>query len=271
MALLSVLTLGLASTASGLSFQGGGLVHSLEFKHKLRVCNAYPYSGALDVYRERDGESKKEKLTDSTASNGQGAMPYKACRDLATHLMSGDKLEFKVGDASAGSFSVSELPDNDAVLLLVCHRHDTVSTAMSFESHVFGNLENAQVAVIDTYKGKEKASPRIRDASDPKAKKPVRDEELQFDSVVAVNQGKYNIVLDNAMGKIMSKLPFVALNRESYVVMRTGVEAEQGETYKEELVVFPQSDASALPHSGSVRIGQVGILASILALATAFA
>ena len=74
-------------------------------------------------------------------------MPYKSCKDFVAPLQSGDKLEFKVGDASAGSFSVSELPDNDAVLLLVCHRHDTVSTAMSFESHVFGNLENAQVYV----------------------------------------------------------------------------------------------------------------------------
>ena len=65
---------------------------------------------------------------------------------------SGDKLEFKVGDASAGTFSVSDLPNNDAVLLLVIHRHDTLSTAVSFESHVFASLQNAQVAIIDTYK-----------------------------------------------------------------------------------------------------------------------
>jgi len=36
-----------------------------------------------------------------------------------------DKLEFKVGDSSAGTFAVSDLPNNDAVLLLVIHRHDT--------------------------------------------------------------------------------------------------------------------------------------------------
>merc|ERR1719174_1302276 len=93
-------------------------------------------------------------------------MAYRSCKDFTTPLKSGDKLEFKVGDASAGTFSVADLPQNDAVLLLVIHRHDQVSTAVSFESHVFANLLNAQVAVIDTYKGSMKASPRIKDIED---------------------------------------------------------------------------------------------------------
>ena len=38
-------------------------------------------------------------------------------KDFVAPLRSGDKLEFKVGDASAGTFSVSDLPQNDAVLL----------------------------------------------------------------------------------------------------------------------------------------------------------
>merc|ERR1719506_2300866 len=71
-----------------------GFVRALEFKHRLRVCNAYPYSAPLDVFRS------SEKLTDA-------AMPYKACKDFMAPLKAGDKLEFKVGDASAGTFSVS--------------------------------------------------------------------------------------------------------------------------------------------------------------------
>merc|ERR550537_1426958 len=114
-----------------------GFVKALEFKHRLRVCNAYPYAAALDLYR-----GKSEKLTDDQ-------MPYKTCKDFKTQLKAGDKLEFKVGDANAGTFSVSGLPNNDAVLLLSIYRHDTLSTAVSFESHVFANLLNAQVAVID--------------------------------------------------------------------------------------------------------------------------
>merc|ERR1719446_1833920 len=93
--------------------RSGGFMKALEFKHRLRVCNAYPYSGALDVYRG------KSEITDK-------AMPYKKCEDFLAPMKAGDKLEFKIGDASAGTFAVADLPNNDAVLLLVIHRHDTV-------------------------------------------------------------------------------------------------------------------------------------------------
>merc|ERR1719450_2025280 len=100
--------------------RGEGFVKSMGFQHRLRVCNAYPYASALDVVR-----GKEEPLT------GDEPMPYKTCRDMLAPLKAGDKLEFKVGDATAGTFSVSEMPNNDAVLLLVIHRHDTLSSAGS--------------------------------------------------------------------------------------------------------------------------------------------
>merc|ERR1719217_1914751 len=140
-------------------------------------------------------------------------MPYKSCRDFNTPLKEGDKLEFRVGDASAGTFSVSGLPMNDAVLMLIIHRHDTLSTAVSFESHVFANLQNAQIAVIDTYKGHAVATPRIMDK--PLSKNTTaRSEELRFNSVVAVNQGIYEVTLVDPSGKKMSEQQLVALNRE---------------------------------------------------------
>merc|ERR1719264_2086690 len=120
-------------------------------------------------------------------------MPYKQCRDFVSPLQAGDKLEFKVGDTSTGTFSVSDLPNNDAVLLLVIHRHDTLSTAVSFESHVFANLLNAQVAIIDTYKGTARATPRIMAFAAANKTKP--SEELRYDSVVAVNPGIYEVAL----------------------------------------------------------------------------
>jgi len=228
-----------------------GFVRALEFKHRLRVCNAYPYNSALDVFRAQ------EKLTDTE-------MPYKACQDFVAPLKAGDKLEFKVGGASAGTFSVSDLPNNDAVLLLVIHRHDTLSTAVSFESHVFANLLNAQVAVIDTYKGKSSATPRIKDAAvHAKGAEQVRSEELRYSSVVAVNPGKYEVELDDQDGKVLSKSQLIALNRESYVILRTGVEAQQGPKYPQELVIYPQSDASLLK-SGAAGYGV--LLASVLSV-----
>lgn len=217
----------------------GGFIRGLEFKHRLRVCNAYPYAAALDVFRGRS-----ERLT------GEDPMPYKSCRDFMSPLKAGDKLEFKVGDANAGSFSVSDLPNNDAVLLLVVHRHDTLSTAVSFESHVFANLLNAQIAVIDTYKGSAKGSPRILDSKKTNAKSTPRSEDLRYDSVVAVNPGVYEVDLAGPAGEVKAKSELVALNRESYVVLRTGVESKQGESFPEELVIFPHSQipsgASAL-------------------------
>merc|ERR1711972_71072 len=104
------------------------------------------------------GRGKDERPTTD------GPMAYKTCRDFSANLKAGDKLEVRIGDQSGGTFSVLDLPNNDAVLLLVVHRHDTLSTAVAFESHVFANLLNAQVAIIDTYKGTTRATPRIKDA-----------------------------------------------------------------------------------------------------------
>jgi hypothetical protein len=160
----------------------------------------------------------KERLTTESLS-------YKRCEEYTPSLKAGDKLDFQVGDTTAGTFSVSELPANDATLVLVIYRHDTSSTAVSFESHVFSNLANAQIAVIDAYRGAAKATPRIRDIADAKTD---RDEELRYDSVVAVNQGHYEVILQEG-DKVESKHELVALNGQSYVVVRCGVEATTGE------------------------------------------
>jgi hypothetical protein len=227
----------------------GSFIKAFEFKHRLRVCNAYAYSGAMDVFKA------SEKLTTT------GPMRYKACQDFNAALKPGDKLEFKVGDASTGTFSVSDMPNNDAVLLLVVHRHDRLSTAVSFESHVFASLQNAQVAVIDTYQGSAAATPSIKDEA---SSKNTRSEELRYNSVVAVNPGKYDVVLDTKDGKQMAKGRLVARNLESYVVLRTGVEAEQGESFPEELIIFPQTDPAEV-HSGAAA-GAAPYLSALLLL-----
>jgi len=227
------------------SHHSGGYVASMKFKHRLRVCNAYPNVATLDVYR-----GKTEKLT----AEG-GPMPYKTCREFREPLLAGDLLEFrgptvadplmagvKTGGAYAGTFFVSDLPNNDAVMLLVIHRHDTLTTAAAFESHVFANLLNAQVAIIDVYKGRVQARPTIMDAGS----KGARNEKLRFNSVVAVNPGVYEVDLDDMAGAQQAKNELVALNRESYVVLRVGAEAQEGPNFPEELVVFPKSDASEL-------------------------
>jgi len=238
----ALLSLALVTTAAAVEkphHNGAFLLKAVEYKHRLRACNAYPYAAPLDVYKNR-----VEKLT------GDNAMPYKTCREFTTTLKAGDKLKFKVGDANAGVFSISDLPNTDAVLLLVIHRHDTLTNAVSFESHVFANLLNAQIAVIDTYKGSQKASFRIHDQGDAKDG---RQEDLHYNSIVAVNPGDYNVVLQGVDGKQKDKAKLVAVNKESYVILRVGVEAQQGQSYPQEIVVAPHSKepahSSAFGHS----------------------
>lgn len=231
---------------------------SHRFRHRLRVCNAYPYSSAMDVYI-RGGD----KLTD------EQPMQYKSCRDFVSNMQAGDKVDFKVGEVSAGTFSVSDLPNNDAILLLVIYRHDTLTTAVSFQSHVFANLLNAQLAIIDTYKGVEHATPRIMDVLSQAPDGQRRSEELRFNSVVAVNPGIYELELhgqDHAPPKVA---PLVALNRESYVVLRTGVEAQQGPSFPEEIIIYPKSDPTRLSHSGAPRQSP-GVLGFAMSLVIAF-
>jgi len=215
-----------------------GFVKSLEFHHRLRVCNAYPYDASLELYQG------KTKLT------GDAPMAYKTCRDFVQPLKSGDKLEFKMGDASPGTFSVSDLPNNDAVLLLIINRHDALSTAVSFESHVFSNMDNPQIAVIDTYKGKTKAHARILDG---KSKNHSHSEELRYDSVVAVSPGIYEVEISGQDGETKAQQQLVALSHESYVVLRTGLEAQAGTSFPQDIVIFPASDAGKLKsHAGSL-------------------
>jgi len=226
-----------------------GLVRPLEFDHRLRVCNVFPAASSMDVYRGKD------RLTGSTP------MPYKDCRDFHAQLRDGDKLEFKLGDTGTGTFSVSDLPSNDAVLLLVVHRHDTLSTAVSFESHVFANLKNAQVAVIDAYRGSRHSTPKIMDGPGPG--RASRSEELRYDSVVAVNPGVYELEL----GTSASRAELVALHHESYVVMRAGVEAQRGASYPEELIVYPRSEVVALRSGAAQQTPWVMLALAVAALA----
>jgi hypothetical protein len=229
-------------------------VAASNFKHTLRVCNAYPSDDDIEVYQG------KAKITESS-------MAYKDCQEFPkTQLHSGEKLVFKVGSVTQGSFVVSDLPRKDAVLMLVIFRHRKDSKAAAFESHVFSSLVNAQIAVLDTYLGAAKAEPRIRDAKDSKTS---RDEELRYDSVVAVNPGVYEVVLREGEESLTGREELVALNRESYLVLRVGAESEDAdEAYPQELVVFPNSDKKILvgdsEDSGAMRVGSSALVAVLL-------
>lgn len=194
------------------------LVMPLDFEHRLRICNAYPSRSSMDVF------NGKSQLTNTP-------LGYKTCRDFLSHLEVGDEIEFRMDTQFSGVFRITELPNNDAIMLLVIHRHDAESAAVAFESHVFANLMNAQIALIDTYKGPLMARINITDGARPQNK----SERLHFDTVVAVNEGRYEI----GFGEHSRLRPFIALNRESYVLIRTGVAGSV--SFPEDLIIFPPS------------------------------
>lgn len=225
-------------------------------RHTLRICNAYPYDKAINVF-----------LNDVEL---YGDMAYKECDDFVNlQLVSGDQLRFKTEvdhhQHSAGIFEIAELPPYSSTLLLVITRHDTVGNSVAFESHVFRESANAQVAVIDTYKGRDKARMTITHhatAADADS------ENLPFGSVHRINSGIYDLVMGESdgvrhWGSNLRK-PLVALPTHSYVVLRVGIEdsvepeddaeAEQHSeegipgdmTYPEDLIVFPLSKEERL-------------------------
>jgi len=192
-------------------------------QHRLRVCNAYPYQTPLNIYI---GDSQ---ITDP-------AMTYKECREFEPQLHAGDRLDFRFLESSAGTFVVKDLPASDAVLMLVIYRQGVDTTSVAFESHVFANLLNAQIAVLDTYKGQEKADLRIQDLQEADT---ARSEKLSPNTVVAVNAGKYEVVLTNPDGTTKARSDLTVENRESSVVIRCGVQPLEGRAYPQELIVYP--------------------------------
>jgi len=204
-------------------------IRSLDFKQTLRVCNAYPPNTPMNIW------VGKEQVNDNP-------LPYKDCAEFTPKLSEGAKVDFKALDSTViGTFTVSSLPQNDATLLMVVYRHDAVSTAVSFESHVFADSEQAQVTVIDTYKGNDQADVKIKDKRDHKN----TTEMLRYKSVVAVTPGLYEVELADASGAIKAVDQLVAVPHEAYVIIRCGIETqtEDGLKFPQEVFVFPHSDA----------------------------
>jgi len=228
-------------------------------EHRLRVCNAYPYMTALNVFIGKS--SGIHKITDPP-------LVYKTCREFEQNIKAGDRIDFRFQEASAGTFVVGDLPSTDAMLMLVIYRHNTKETAVAFESHVFANLLNAQIAVLDTYRGPgsaAKSTIKIQDAEDSTTS---RSESLPLNSVVALNAGTYEVVLAGPDGVARSHSNLTVENRQSCVVIRCGVEPEQGRAYPQELMVYPVN-----PPSRGARSSARGIsgpsLTSLLALLAA--
>lgn len=229
------------------------LASTPEAHQQMMICNAYASPKMLDIMLVRTRQS----ITEGSP------LAYKQCKDFSLPLQEGDQLDFKAAGLDVGSFYATGLPKSAASLLLIPHRKSPHSVGMSFDSHAFAELESPQIAVVDAYNGKAtakfgtvKISERLGAEADMK---PV-EEELKFNSVVAVNPGQYGISLG---GLDTAIVPLDAGQKGKYVVLRVGVEGEmkQGGHYPSELVVFP---------SGAMRLSVtlVALVACLVGLSS---
>jgi hypothetical protein len=195
----------------------------------LRICNAYPYRTAVDVYRGEPPHSV-ELLTRDT-----GPLPYRRCFDLpSVSLTTGDKLNFKIGDVHLGTFAVTDVPatSTNIKLLLVFYRNDRMSTSMHFSSHAFQDKYQPQIAVVDAYQGPVDSWIQISDRR--------HAESIPYNNVITVSTGTYEVRLASR-DQSEENLPMLldARSHQMYVVMRTGVKAFEGPSYPEQLVTYP--------------------------------
>jgi len=214
------------------------IVKQPEVEQTLVICNAYASPSSLDIYHVQT----LDRITASRPLN------YKDCREFTMSLAEGDQLDFKSGNLDVGTFYATGLPKTSSSLLLIPHRRDSRSVAISFESHAFADLQSPQIAVVDAYKGKGEGAVKIMDALPEGSTVVPVEESLKFSSVVAVSPGNYKVMLKDASNATAyTSRSLLAENEAKYVVMRVGVESATGDqAYPQELIVFP---------SGSLGLG----------------
>lgn len=237
----------------GLDDRRGGLIVPPEFKRILRICNSYPDISPVHVF-----------LGENIRLTGDKPIPYKSCQEFDTLIEEEDILTVKFANGAEGTFVISGLPKSDAILMFVVERHDVESTAVAFQSHVFAPVRTSQVAVINAFKGFANSTLQIQDMAN--VANP-RSEQLEDDHVVAVTAGHYQVALVNAEGFTVQAGDLVALNSESYIVLISGLGAQEGKSYPQELTVFPHSDVQALKGEGfAVGVSFFCFLATSIAL-----
>jgi len=197
---------------------------------KMRLCNAYASNEALEMRRLQEPQLVEYPL------------PYKACHDYILPLQDGDQLQFRTGRHVIGTFVVRGLPSSGNMLLLVPHRRSPTNSALSFESHIFGDVSGtlAQIAVVDAYQylGPNKTRIMIsEDMGESASLLSTNQEELRYNSVVRVSPGSYRLNMMDGPTSCSSNV-LTARTNERYVVMRVGDGKEQ------ELVSYPQVQGS---------------------------
>mmetsp|Transcript_111104 Transcript_111104/g.278161 ORF Transcript_111104/g.278161 Transcript_111104/m.278161 type:complete len:287 (+) Transcript_111104:77-937(+) len=205
-------------------------------EHQLLICNAYASNESLAVYRVRE----------SRYLTGDVPMAYKECRSFPLRLQEGEGFEFQQGDLKVGTFSTTGLPQASTTLLLAPVRRSPFGRSAKFMSHAFVENKAAEVIVVDAFgsegdAGKDGAVKIVDQGGDGKS--------LPFGAIVPLGPGKYELALDGGSeSRNKTEVPMETLGSSRHVAMRVGIDAggsKDGESFPQELVVFPQVVAVA--------------------------
>mmetsp|Transcript_77468 Transcript_77468/g.149675 ORF Transcript_77468/g.149675 Transcript_77468/m.149675 type:complete len:289 (+) Transcript_77468:85-951(+) len=211
----------------------------------LWICNAYAHPSGLHVYNL----GTQQRITDDEP------LAYKGCMDKSVELRDGDKLDFRSNRRSVGIFRARGLPQSQVSLLLIPYRRRPSSIGASFDSHAFLERDASQVVVVDAYRGSKVGKVKIQETSIDQAKggnNSQQAEDLQFKSVVSVNPGQYQILLQNASDTSVSSANLKIDGASSkYVVMRVGCEPKARRpgykpAFPQELVVYTSQKSAGL-------------------------
>jgi len=235
----------------------------LSFDQQLLVCNAYP--GNFPVTMKHNGKE---------APAAERDINFKQCRHMSSRVHSKDKLDFVFTNSGIqGSFEIGELPDSDAMLLLVIERRDATSPLVAFQSFAFPSHsegKNAQMAVIDAYKGNS-SSPHLRmeDHINSKERKTIskRVEELNFNRIYAIEEGTYDASINDHLfsngeadrATKEAKTTFRLAKKQNYVILRTG-----DSQFHQSLFVYPEAEKSLSSKMGLSLAAAFMVVSSLL-------
>jgi hypothetical protein len=206
------------------------IVHTERFKRTLVACNTFPDDEAVTITQNRHN-----KL--------ESGLGYKECKVINGKVAEGDQLVFESKSAGTWTFQVGALPESDSALLLVFEKRDETSKVPAFQSFAFPpSSDDAQLAVIDTFKGK---SMRTRVHLSDAAPGHNRAEDLDYDRVYAIEGGDYDLSMLVGENATSAGKKLHMTKGGDYVALRLGGSG-YAHDYEEELVTFSLLDSSAL-------------------------
>lgn len=186
-----------------------------------------------------------------------GFPKYKKC--LHGLVRFGGKLntQFQVGNEAVGTLQAKKLPKPGETVVLVAQRGRKNLTAMTFTAHVFRELEDAEVVMVDAYRG-QKAYNKVQLRLDLQT--------LQFGAAAVVKPGKYRINLvsvESNTNMLAKPLDFLAEAGGRYILMRIGYDdgrsIKDAGSFPQELVTYKlPTHACPKRDNGEAAEGEAG-------------